>query len=397
MRPLTISGTGYCYCNNIFKYIDFNSTTFKKYLSTTNNDGGLVSGKTIFSEDIEKFAGEKLQVIMHNIMGDKSADDIAVAGSAIVSLSHIAQLLYRNSIKVNYYGCLGSDDMAKSIMSVIKKTPLITTNIKKFKGLSAFNYVLSDLNTNYTINSLGCAALYDTDNLDINFFLSDIVLFAGTALVPNIHNHLDELLRKAQEKHSFTVVSTVFDCLSEKQFPGNAWLLLKNINAYKDIDLLIMNYNEALKISGKKSIASAIDFFIYADTGAFIITHSENNIKLYSSGKLFKKQELIEMPISNLMKTELKQNMSFKASYTSCGDNFIGGVIASFAMQLQKNTAGNLDLIEACALGIVSGGYACYYNDNIFIESTPGEKWDKLAPYFSHYIEQLRDENIANL
>jgi hypothetical protein len=59
------------------------------------------------------------------------------------------------------------------------------------------------------------------------------------------------------------------------------------------------------------------------------------------------------------------------------------------AEQLGGAGRGLLDLREACALGIVSGGMACFTVGGVYYESRPGEKRELLAPYLADYRRQL--------
>ena len=55
------------------------------------------------------------------------------------------------------------------------------------------------------LNSIGAAWDYKPDELDDDFFNSDIVVFGGTALVPQIHDSMTSLLRKAKSKGCITI------------------------------------------------------------------------------------------------------------------------------------------------------------------------------------------------
>ena len=74
---------------------------------------------------------------------------------------------------------------------------------------------------------------------------------------------------------------------------------------------------------------------------------------------------------------------------TGCGDNFVGGVIASIVTQLQEGVQ-HPDMIKASSWGIVSGGYACFYMGGTYFEQEQGEKLINIKPYYDAYIEQLK-------
>jgi sugar/nucleoside kinase (ribokinase family) len=73
---------------------------------------------------------------------------------------------------------------------------------------------------------------------------------------------------------------------------------------------------------------------------------------------------------------------------TGCGDNFVGGVIASVVNQLISE-AGKPDMNEACSWGIVSGGFACFYMGGTYFEKKTGENITRIKPYYDKYRGQI--------
>ena len=102
------------------------------------------------------------------------------------------------------------------------------------------------------INSIAAAWEYGPDNLDDDFFNSDIVVFGGTGLVPQIHDNLTSLLKKAKSKGCITIVNTVFDFRNEKANPSKKWPLGESDESYRYIDLLITDQEEAFRLSGER-------------------------------------------------------------------------------------------------------------------------------------------------
>jgi sugar/nucleoside kinase (ribokinase family) len=91
------------------------------------------------------------------------------------------------------------------------------------------------------------------------------------------------------------------------------------------------------------------------------------------------------MPVSAAVTAELNKGTS--GDTTGCGDNFAGGVIASLIVQLQENKQ-KADLQEACAWGIVSGGFSCFYMGGTYLQKEPGEKRKLIIPFYEEYIKQ---------
>ena len=59
---------------------------------------------------------------------------------------------------------------------------------------------------------------------------------------------------------------------------------------------------------------------------------------------------------------------------------------------LRGDIAGlQLDLVEACAWGTVSGGFACFYPGGAYEERERGEKRKNISRYYSLYRKQIFD------
>ncbi len=149
------------------------------------------------------------------------------------------------------------------------------------------------------------------------------------------------------------------------------------------IDLLITDHEEALKISGQKSIEKAATYFIDNGISPFIITNGAQNISIYSNGENFQRLSLMELPVSEAVTIDLQKDTG--GDTTGCGDNFVGGILASLAMQLDKK---NMDLLEAASWGIASGGLACFYVGGTYFENSDGEKFRKVNDYYKKFKKQ---------
>ena len=150
------------------------------------------------------------------------------------------------------------------------------------------------------------------------------------------------------------------------------------------IDLLLVDHEEALRLSGTEDIPSAIAFFREKGTGAVIVTNGAQNIWLWADSPLFGKVEEQTMPVSKAVGEALKQGK--KGDSTGCGDNFAGGVIGSLAKQ--KANGQSLDLKDATRWGIVSGGFACFYYGGTYLEEKEGEKFAQLQELYNQYLKQ---------
>ena len=393
-KKILVSGVGCCLVDRLYSNISFTSALFSNYLSKKSGDGGLTPGHLVFKEELEQFAKQNFQSILKQITNDGKSDKINIGGPCIVALIHAAQMLKNSECKFRFYGYGGKDADGDFLLSSLMKTPVLIDKYKLSGKDTPSTVVLSDPSYDQGhgerifINSIGAAWNYSPENLDDNFFDSDVVVFGGTALVPTIHDNLEELLEKAKSKGCITVVNTVYDFRNEKANPTHKWPLGKSDNSYRSIDLLITDYEESLRLSGTKTMDEAMQFFRKQGTGAMIVTNGSKNIRTFSAGKLFRELNDSEMPISAAVSSELANG--HMGDTTGCGDNFVGGVIASLVSQLQIAT-GKLDLTEVCMWGVVSGGYTCFYMGGTYFETNTGEKLALILPYYELYKKQIND------
>jgi sugar/nucleoside kinase (ribokinase family) len=391
-RTIKVSGTGCALVDYLYKPVDFSSKVIAPYLSANAGDGGLAPGKLVFTEELEVFANEKYTSIRDKIVDHRQPVALNIGGPSIVSLIQAAQLLHDLPAEVSFWGCKGNDSGAAFLEEKLQNTPLKIGKYKTGKHYTPFTDVFSDPDFDHGngerifVNNIGSAGELLPEDLDESFFDADIVVFGGTAIVPEIHNHLTELLQTAKNKGCITVVNTVYDFRNEKANPDQRWPLGKSDESYALIDLLITDAEEALRLSGEHNIQQAIHFFQDKKVSSFIITNGSKNIYAWSDGKFCEALGLTEYPVSKKVTEELKSNTD--GDTTGCGDNFVGGVIASLVMQLHSGTKlPNLE--ETCCWGVVSGGFTCFYIGGTYFESFPGEKIKKLKCYYEHYKQQL--------
>jgi sugar/nucleoside kinase (ribokinase family) len=395
-NKIIISGTGCALADYLFTGVRFNSPEFQKYLSRKPGDGGLCPGKLVFTEEIEKFVAKPYQDILKELTGNKAPDKFNIGGPGLVSLINASQLLYGSHFDVRFYGGTGKDETAKLIFDLVRKTPL---NVSDYKPISdkftPFTDVFSDatydnnLGERTFINNIGAAWDYSPELLGNDFFNSDIVCFGGTALVPQIHDNLTFLLEKAKKNNCYTVVNTVFDFRNEKNKPGQPWPLGQKEKSFKLIDLLIMDREEAIRISGSDSIDQAAMYFIEQKVSTFIITNGAKDMYVFSDGQIFQKKELINLPVSMKITEELMRDPALKGDTTGCGDNFAGGAIASLAWQLRTSESGKFDFNEMLAWAVASGGFACYYLGGTYFEKNYHDKFSKVEVYKNEYLKQI--------
>ena len=391
-KKVVIGGVGCCLMDRIYAHADFSSPSFKRYLSLRPGDGGLTVGGLTFEEDLERFAGQSFGDILPTLSGGKAPDVENIGGPAIVALIHAAQIT-AGSCSVRFYGCRGDDAVGSDLDQRLKSTPLDLTHFRIQPGLETpSTTVLSDPNADnghgerLFVNTIGVAWEYIPEIVDPSFFEADICVFGGTALVPRIHEGLEDMLSEARRNGCLTVVNTVYDFLNEKKNPGERWPLGSSDTSYSLVDLLIADREEALRLSGKDDIPEALAFFNRMGVGAVIITAGADDVHLCACSDRFIPVGPETMLVSEALGKAWK-DPSRRGDSTGCGDNFAGGVVASIAEQLASGN-NRFDLKAACCLGIVSGGFAGLYYGGTWQESEPGEKRRLLQPYYEEYLLQ---------
>ena len=406
MNKIRISGVGCCLLDRIYDKIDFRSESFCKYVSQKDGDGGLEPGKLTFEEELEHFAGQHfMSGILPLFTGGRKPEKENIGGPCVVALINAAQIAWRES-EVSFYGCRGEDEVGEDLMQKLSLTKLNLQHFRTQKGgETASTCVLSDPNYDNGhgerafVNVIGASWHYLPEELDDSFYNSEICVFGGTALVPRIHQGLSKMLKRAKSCGSITVVNTVYDFLSQKEHPDQRWPMGDGDESYRFIDLLIVDHEEALRLSGCKDVPSAIAFFREKGTGAVLVTNGARNVSLWADSPLFGKVEEQTMPVSAAVGVALKQGK--KGDSTGCGDNFAGDVIGSLARTLSNSPLkgedkspfkgkleGLFDLREACRWGIVSGGFACFYYGGTYFEQEAGEKLSHLQELYDLYLKQ---------
>lgn len=398
MALFTISGCGCSLADNVYNYIDFSSPAFKQYTSQKPGDGGLKPGALVFTEELEAFAGQPFKNILEELAQGRPPDAFNIGGPSVVSLIHVAQVLDKSRAKVSYYGAMGDDQTAEKLTGILRKTPL---NIDHYMHIeneaTPFTDVFSDPNYNkgkgerVFVNNIGAAWQYGPADLDESFFGAQLCVFGGTALVPQIHDHLVGLLKKCKSRGARTIINTVYDFRNEKKDPERRWPLGQTDESYRLCDLLIMDQEEAIRMSGTKNIEEAIRFFIDKKVSALMITRGDEPVMLYSNGDFFRELPVKKMPVSERVVRELQAKTERSGDTTGCGDNFAGGVIASVANQMMRGETAP-SLREACAMGIAAGGFACFYMGGTYLENTPNEKREKIEAYYSDYLKEIGEE-----
>lgn len=396
-NKIIASGVGCCLVDLLYNNIDFNSYEVAPFLSKISGDGGLFPGKLVLQEDFEKFSQTGLDKFMNTIAGDRYPDKINIGGPSIVSLIHAAQMTSPQECEIHFYGKTGNDRNGKYLKERLARTPVVLKDFRVVDRRTPSTIVLSDPaydkghGERMFINTIGAAWDMKPEDLADGFFRSDIVIFGGTAIVPNIHNNLLSLLKKAKKNGCMTVINTVFDFIHEKEAPDRRWPLGESEETYAHTDILITDREEARRLSGCEDITSALEFFAGKKSRTVIITNGADDIHIWSDGSVFNTKGTFLLPISDKIRAELKTTSA--GDTTGCGDNFAGGLIGSL-MNQKASENDKPDLIEALSWAVVSGGFSCFYMGGTYFEEFSGEKLSKIRPYYYAYKRQIIDGHL---
>ena len=396
MKKLSVAVTGCSLVDSLYANVNTSAGAFQELRSKKNGDGGLKEGELTFSDALEKFSGKKYDKILKELTSGEKPTARNLGGPAIVGAINAAQALYSYPVNFSFYGATGKDEKGKFIRSIIKKTPVDIKNYVEKAGDTPGTDVISDPAANNGkgertfINSVGASYNYTVSDLPESFYKSDIVWVGATALVPSLHTKLSSILKKAKKNGAVTIVNTVYDFINERKNPDKAWPMGDGIEAYKYIDLLLMDWEEARRLSGKEFFGEIMGFFMNSGVGAFAITRGAHAFFVWSSGKIFAERDLTQMPVSAKVDEILAAHPEKKGDTTGCGDNFAGGFVASLLRQLSEGKEkGTLDIYDACAWAAASGGFAIFTVGGTYMEKKKGEKQAELQKLRDAYMLQI--------
>ncbi len=392
--------TGCALIDYLYSGADFSSASFQSYQTRHPGDGGLRPGALVFASDLVVFAGAPLSEILRRVVGDRAADAANVGGPGIVAAIHAAQLGASHEIEVSFYGARGNDRDGSLPLERLAGVPLSLDSYHEFPGPTPSTIVLSDptfangAGERCFVNTIGAAAEYSPDEIVPDFYENDVVLFGGTALVPALHDRLDECVLQAREADAVTVVGTVYDFRNEQRAPDRQWPLLQRQDSYEALDLLVTDHEEALRISGENSAHAAVDRFLAWGVGAAVVTCGTDPIVAESSGRRFAKSDRFELPISERIRNEhesgLNPTNSAGRDTTGCGDNFVGGVLYAIARALSDEGLSRADFRTLLSHGVIAGGIASFHLGGTFMERAPGEKAALVHEYLADYLSQIQ-------
>lgn len=393
-RTPLIAGTGCSLMDYLYTDVAFTGPAFTRYQSRTPGDGGLVPGQLVIADDLERFAGADHQEVLSEITGGAGSASTNLGGPSVVALVHAAQILEDRPGAVEFYGVRGNDSIAANLEEILRKTPLNWDNYRQVPGRTPVTYALSDpgfdggAGERSFINSIGVAAEFVAADIPDQFYTRAITAFGGTALVPNLHRELHVPVTRAHREGALTVVNTVYDFINQARDPRRPWPLGDSERTYAATDLLLVDAEEARRLSGESDLDKALTFFRSSGVAAAVITRGTEPALAEAGPGRFVPMDRREFPVCEQVSRDLAAGVRPRGDTTGCGDNFVGGVLASLAEQIEAGETA-LDLREAIAWGVAAGGFACFSLGGTYLENTPGEKRNHVAEYHRAYRAQI--------
>lgn len=377
----------------LFTGISFHGASFVRYQSRNPGDGGLVPGQLVFAEDLERFAGTEYQRVLEEITGGADAASSNLGGPSVVALVHASQMLSERKIPVEFFGVRGDDEAGDELARILAATPLVWDHYRRIPGSTPFTHVLSDpdydngAGERSFINSIGVVRDYGPGDIPDAFYSHAITAFGGTGLVPALHAELHLPVGRARREGALTVINTVYDFLNQSRDPVGRWPLGDSARTYASTDLLIVDAEEARRLSGEDDPHRALSVFRDAGATAVIITRGPEPLLAEAASSRFAPLPRSEFPVSRKVGEDLAAGSRPRGDTTGCGDNFVGGVLASIAEQIDAGEQ-RIDLREAISWGVAGGGFACFYLGGTYLESKAGEKRRAIEEYYRAYREQ---------
>jgi sugar/nucleoside kinase (ribokinase family) len=407
---MRIAGAGCCLMDLLYPEVDFSSAAFAAARSRREGDGGLSPGRLVFAEDAERFTKrpfpETLAAILGGGQGPAAGRQPAanVGGPSVVSLIHAAQMLEGRGAVVSYHGATGDDEAGRSLRAMLARTSLDLSRLETRPGRTASTFVLSDprwdsgRGERCFVNEIGAAEAYGLEDLGEGFFDADIVALGGTSLVPRLHEALPGILARARSRGALTLVNTVFDFRAERRDSVGAWPLgglaagPGPAEAYRACDLLVMDRDEALRLSGERELGAALRFFESSGVGAFAVSRGGDPVIAWAGEGRFAPLALRELPVSERA-TLARAGGRGRGDTTGCGDAFAGGIIAALALRMEATAPGRadapgLDLVDALSWGIAAGAFTLGILGGTYYESRPAEKRALVSAYRDDWLAQ---------
>lgn len=370
--------------------VDLREARLSRLLSRRSGDGGLVPGGLVFADDLALYAGAPWDELLAELAPGGSPPLFNAGGPGLIASAVAAQLLRPAKLPVTYYGLSGDDPPASRLRWLLAQTPLDLTCFRQRPGSTDCTWVFTDSASGdrFFVTRAGTSQA-EPEILGESFFQATLNLYAGTAQLPALHRALPDLLAKSRRRGAFTVVGTVFDFAAERD--GRPWSLGGD-GAWPDIDLLVANETECLRLGGGGSVEQAVDRMIDRGLMAAVVTRGADPVYFRSIGGIFGECRG-EVPVDPALAAKAGDRRAHPGDMTGAGDNFLAALLASFFRQWladdfypkgelhlerELHHMNPLKLRSAIGWGVSAGGLACLQYGGLRLEKSRGERLSEL-------------------
>lgn len=358
------------------------------YLSRSLGDGGLIRGGAALKSHVAALGGGSVERWVKEVVGE-ALPRRALGGVAVVSLIAAAQLL--PGAKVRFRSNVSDDADGDWLLEQMARTPLCRDWIVRRPGRYPTTVILNEQLGGHGERTFICGPgvskelAVRPEEVPSEFFSSEVVLFGAMWWEPHLHENLGALLERSRRSRAVTVVGTAFD--PSRSQARTRWRLGDSDEVYRHIDILVMDHAELLLHSGEADPARGRDFFQRAGVGAFLVTDGPRPVYYWSGGGGACAPEEGRLEIPELLLRDCERGVLPQGDSVGCGDNFLGGVVASVAQQREEG--GGIALRKAAVLGCLCGSIASTHSGGVFFEKSPGEKRSLMERYRVPYQAQV--------
>jgi len=387
---MRVAGVGCCVVDLLYE-VPPGQDRLTRWLSRSPGDGGVIRGGAVLKSALERRAGTPIEAWIAEVLGDV-VPRRTLGGVSIVALIAAAQLLPREVASVRLHACLSDDPEGEWILEQIGRTPVGRDKLRRRPGRCPTTLCLNEglpdgRRERSFVAEPGTPAplALDPGELDQDFFGSEVAVFCCMHWEPRLFAGLSSVTATCKRNGAVTVMGLAFDP-SRASHPDR-WPIGDSDEVYRNVDVLLMDRTEAARYSGERELEPALAFFRRSGVGAFVITDGIEPVLYWSGGSVCAAAEG-RLPIPAAIDQDKARGVLPTGDSVGCGDNLVGGVVASLVMQ--RHQGRRLDLVEAVRLGNLSGGIASTHAGGAFFESRPGERRELVEHYGALYDAQLR-------
>jgi len=207
-RVIRLSGAGCCVTDLLYD-LPAGQDRLTPWLSRAAADGGVVRGGAVLKSALERCTGMSVDAWLSVIVGDVQPRR-SLGGVSVVTLIGAAQLLPEDA-QVEFYACLSEDDTGDWLLGQIARTSLGRAKLRRRRGRQPTTVILNECHADRAPDRSfvaepcmpGSLAL-ELDDLDQDFFESDVVAFSFMPWEPKLFADLTSVVSRCKRAGALT-------------------------------------------------------------------------------------------------------------------------------------------------------------------------------------------------